>query len=886
MWWRRVATRIQRTLFLPAQADRDLDDEIRFHLAEETRLQAERGLSQEDAALRARRLFGSVAGTKETTRGVWVATAVEQVIQDLRLGGRILTRAPGLSATAALLIALVIGGNTTVFSIAHGLLSKPAPGVHARGIVTFSWVADTGEVETHAPYRVYAQLLAHSTTLESVAAVDFQRATLTDANGSHAVRVGIVSQHYFDTLGVRLVKGRGFTAEEVGRGTSGLVMVVAHHVWQNTLRSRDDLGGHPLTLSGQPATVVGVVDPSFRGAWLAELADVWVPLVGDFREWLQPTRSDVSVAMFGRRAPGVSLTEAQAELSTLWARLQRTDPELNQKVNVRLVPYSATAGGNSILSLRGNRILAIFSVVTVLTIAIVCANVANLLIARAVVRQREVALRQSLGASRTRIVRGLLAEALVLSVVSWLAACLFAWFVANAVLAWIAPMAQGSMALPDLSPDWTVVGYALLLAILCTGAITVGPALRTGSQYLLPHLKTGEQGVVQAGSRLSRGLVVVQLAFSVLLLTSAGLVYRSLSLRESLDVGFDTRNIMLVTVNTSGRAASADANYTLLEMLAERLAYVPGVEGISYTTGRGTTNWLDFPVRSHRDAAPIFAADSRVAPNYFRTLGVPLVAGRDFTRDAGRAQPEAIVTRALAASLWPGQSAVGRTLLAGPGDRAMAVQVVGVVRDAFFTGRGSDSRPRHIFFAIGERPSPPGETTYYVRHRGSAETAGPAITRALRDADARIAVANLRSLDGQLAFDSAPVWMLMTLLTVFAGGSLLIAAIGQYAVVAFDGRRRSREFGLRIALGASSGQLIGAVLGESVRLTALGLVIGFALSIGVGMVLARVLYGITATDPPTYLGVFLLLSAASLLACYLPARRASRTDPMLVLRTE
>lgn len=886
MWWRRLGNRILRTVHLPARADRDLDDEIRFHLAEETRLQEERGLSHEDAAFRARRLFGSVAATKETTRGVWVSTAVEQVFQDLRLGCRILTRAPGLSVTAALLIAFVIGGNTTVFSIAHGLLTGPAPGVQASGLVTLSWVNETGEVETHAPYRVYEHLLAHSTTLASLAGFDLERATLTDVNGSHAVRVGIVSPHYLDTLGVRLVKGRSFGTEEVGGDGAGLVMLVAHHVWQNRLQGADDPGAQALTLNGRPATAVGVVDPSFRGAWFAELADVWVPLVGDARGWLQPNRTDVSVAMIGRRAPNVPLAAAQAEISTLWAGLQRADPTVKQDVRVRLVPYSGVAGGNSILALRGNRILAIFSVVTVLTIAIVCANVANLLIARAVARQREVALRQSLGASRTRIVRGLLAEALALSVVSWFAACLFAWLVANRVMGWIAPMAQGSIQLPDLSPDWTVVGYALLLALLCTVAVTIGPAARTGGPHVLSHLKAGDQNVVRAGSRLARGLVVVQLACSVLLLTSAGLVYRSLSLRESLDVGFDTRNILLLTVNTSGSADSADANHRLLERLQGRLAHLSGVESVSYTRGRGMTTWLDFPVRSHRDAVPILVADSHVAPDYFRTLGAPLLAGRDFTRETAPAEPEAIVTRHLAQSLWPGQSALGRTLLVGPGDGAMSVRVVGVVRDAFFSGRGSDSRPDHIFFAAGDRPSLPGETTYYIRHPRPVETVGPAITRALRDADARVAVANLRSLEGQLAFESAPVWMLMTLLTLFAGGSLLIAAIGQYAVVAFDGRRRSREFGLRIALGASSGQLISAVLAESARLTALGLVLGFALSVGVGMLLSRVLFGVTATDPPTYLAVFLLLSAASLLACYLPARRASRTDPMLVLRTE
>ena len=888
MFWRKLRKSIERTLFLPAQADRDLDDEIRHHLSEEARLGTERGLSDLDAAAAARRAFGNVILTKERTRAVWVSTAVEQLTQDLRFGARILTNSPGLSATAVVLVALVIGGNTTVFSIAHGILTKPAAGVHEAGLVTFSWINDAGDVETHTPYRVYAHFVEHSRTLQSIAAVDFQRVTLMHANGSYAVRVSIVSPSYFDTLGVRLVEGRSFSAAEASRGTSGLVVVVADHLWENSFRRSKGIVGQAVALNGQPATVVGVADAAFRGAWLAEMTDVWVPLVGEFREWLQPDRSSVDVAMFGRRAPGVSLAEAQAELTTLWMSLRRRDPELNQHVKVRLVPYSATAGGNSIISMQGNRMLAIFSVVTLLTIAIVCANVANLLIARAVVRRREVALRQSLGASRGRIIRSLLAEGLALSLVAWIAACLFAWFVSKAVVAWLLSSAPSGMTMPDLAPDWTVVGYALVLAILCTLTVTLGPALLTWRQQLLPFLKVGEQSVVRARSRLSQALVVLQLAFSVLLLTSAGLAHRSLSLKDSLDVGFDTRNLLLVTVNTAASADGPTVNAALLDVLERRLARLPGVERISHVPGRRgqLSDRVDFPVRRDPTASPTLAVDNYVAPGYFSVLAVPLVAGRDFVTNVHRSRPAVIMSRSLAETLWPGESAIGKTVLAGPIERSIETEVVGVVRDAFFSGRGSRDRPRYIFFASAERPSPPGETTFYVRHSGSQEAIAPAIARALRETDARVAIAGLRSLDTEIAADIAPVWMLTTLLTLFAGGSLLIAAIGQYAVVTFDGRRRSREFGVRIALGASSHQLLTSVMAENFRLTALGLAIGFAMSIGVGMVLVRILFGVTPTDAPTYLGVFVLLGGASLLACYLPARRASRTDPMLVLRTE
>ena len=883
--WRRLRKRIQGARSLRAGADREIDDEIRFHLAEETRLQAERGLSPAEAATAARRAFGSIALAKENTRAVWVSTTLEQLVQDLRMGCRILTKAPAVSATAVLMIALVIGGNTTVFSIAHGIISKPAPGVHATGVTTVSWVTENGDIETHAEHRVFAHFQEQSTALQ-IAAVDFQRVTLTHENGSYAARVGIVSPNYFDTLGVRLVKGRSFTREEAERGTSGLVVVIGHHVWQNAFGGSHNIVGQVLAVNGHAATVVGVAEPEFRGAWLMEMADLWVPLTAEFRQWLQPNRSAVDVAMFGRRKPGVSLSRAQAELATIWAQLQRAHPDLHQKVRVRLVPYSATAGGNSIISTRGNRMLAIFSVVTVLTIAIVCANVANLLIARAVVRQRELALRQSLGASRTRIVRGLLAEGLVLSVVAWIAACLFAWIVSRTVVRLLVPVAQSEIVTPDLTPDWTVVGYALVLALFCTMAVTAGPAVRTWRQQLLPFLKVGEQSVVQARSTLSRGLVVVQLAFSVVLLTTAGLAHRSLTLRDSADVGFDTGNLLLATVNTSASADEAKSNRALVEALKDRLARLPGVETASYVPARRVSNWALFPVRRDRAAEPVMTVENRVAEDFFSTLGVPFLAGHDFRPHETRARRGVIVTREVAEALWPGESAIGKVLIAGADARAVEAEVVGVVRDAFFAGRSNETRPRYVFFANAERPGPPGETTFYIRHSGSHDVIASAVAKAFRDIDPRVAIASLRSLESQMAVDAAPLWMLATLLTLFAGGSLLIAAIGQYAVVAFDGRRRSREFGVRIALGASSRQLVSSVVAESFRLTTVGLVAGLALSVAVGTVLARVLYGVTPTDPATFASVFALLASAALLASYLPARRAASTDPMVVLRTE
>lgn len=874
-----------RLVFFSARADRDLDDELRFHLAEEARDRVERGDSESEASAAARRALGNVARVKEETRAVWVSTRIEQAVQDLRFGFRILTKSPAVSATAVVLIALVIGGNTTVFSIAHGILRKPTPGVHAADLTMVSWVTVEGNPQAHNSYQAYLYFLEHSATLRPLAATDFQRLTLTHDNGSFAVKATLVSPNYFDTLGVRLVKGRTFNADDARLNSSGVV-VIGHHVWQNSFQGADDVVGRTVSLNGRPATVIGVAEPRFRGAWLAELADIWIPLAPESGSSLQPNHPSDAVSMIGQRAPGMSLAEAQAELTTLWTQLQRADPEMNQKLRVRLVPYSATAGGDSIVATFGDRMLAIFSVVTLLTIAVVCANVANLLIARAVVRQRELALRQSLGASLSRVVRGLLAEGLVLSATAWCAACLWAWWVSRVIIGFITPRSQEPLSMPDLTPDWTVIGYALALALLCTVAVTLGPALYARRQQLLPSLKLGEQGVVPGRSRTSRALVVLQLAFSVLLLTSAGLAYRSVSFEDAFNLGFDSRNVLLATVNSGGSTHDPAADDRLLESLRARLQRLPGIAAISWVRGVRPSSWLEFPVRSEGAAEPVMTAQNIVGPGYFETVGVAFRAGHDFDALKATGPRSAIITGDLAEALWPGEPAIGKVVIAGTSTGAFRAEVVGVVGDAYFGGRGSATHPRYIFFSNHEQPRPPGETTFVIRHTAPEDTVARDVARALREADARVAISSVRSLDDQFATEIAPLRMLTTLLMVFAAGSLLIAAIGQYAVVAFEGRRRTREFGLRIALGASPEQLIAAVLSDGFRWTAAGLVVGFGLSVAVASVLVRVLFGVTSTDLVTYVSVFALLSAASLAACYLPARRAARIDPVIALRTE
>jgi predicted permease len=437
--------------------------------------------------------------------------------------------------------------------------------------------------------------------------------------------------------------------------------------------------------------------------------------------------------------------------------------------------------------------------------------------------------------------------------------------------------------MPDFTPDWTVIGYALLLAIACTVACSFAPALRACREQLLTSLKAGEQAVIQGRSKLTSGLVVLQLAFSVLLVTSASLAYRSMFLIGEFDSGFDTHNLLLVTVNTSASSNTPATNIALLDTITDKVHQVPGVSRVTYARNAPREFWGSVAVSVPGSPQAIIRAEStRVGPDYLSVFSAAPVAGRDFAReDKRRSTRTILISQNLADRLWPAQSPLGRTLVVNRQER----EVVGVMPNLFFSGFRRE-HPGFLMLSAQQEPLEPGEATLYVRYSGELDTIGPAITRTLQQVDARTPVAYMRTWNTQLYSAIWPIRVLTTLLMLFAGGSLFIAAIGQYAVVAFDMRRRVREVGLRIALGASSRQVLTRVIREGFTLTVLGLLLGSGLSLGVSTALGALLYGITATDPVTYAGVFALLSGASLLACYLPARQAARINPMTALRIE
>jgi macrolide transport system ATP-binding/permease protein len=445
------------------------------------------------------------------------------------------------------------------------------------------------------------------------------------------------------------------------------------------------------------------------------------------------------------------------------------------------------------------------------------------------------------------------------------------------------PLSQSGL---NMAPDWRVVSYAMLLAAVGTVAFTLAPALRVWKQDPLPWLKAGEQSAAPGRSRLSSALVILQLAFSVVLLTGAGLASRSAAMMQ-VDVGFDSRNLLIVRVSTAGSARSRDAHLSLTDQVRERFMRIPGVESASYS---------EFPARGSArtpgSGLPAIATVYPVGPDYLTVFGLRLIAGRALQPDDYTAATRvAVVNQNLADALWPGRAAVGQTMQFGP--ERQRIEIVGVVANAFVAGfnpERPEAKPSYAFV-----PTPRtalvsaaggGEITLYVRHGGDLETIAGAIGPTLRDLDRRILIVYMRTMDEQLDTLALSATMIARLLAIFSLVSLVIAAIGQYAVVAFNMRRRVREFGVRIALGASSRQVLTGVLREGLFLTCAGLACGLALSVVVAVAARSVLFNVTPTDPQTYASVFAVLAVVSLVACCLPARVASRVDPVRALRQE
>jgi predicted permease len=872
-----------------ARRDRDLLKELRFHIDEHADTLIQGGVPREEAERQARLDLGGISQTKERIFDSHPVAWVDHIACDLRDAWRAIRRAPGTALTAASLVALVIGGNATLFSMIHGLLTKPARAVRSAGLVTLE-PRMAGRVGFGYSYPDYLDYVSQAGVLKHVLACDFATFTLTVPDGTYAFRGTKVTPNYFDTLGVTLVKGRSFSDDEASSAASGLTAIVSYRVWQEQLRGVEDVIGKTVAINGRPATIVGVAPSGFQGPTLVELAQIWVPLVAwariDSSDSTLNDRASATLFLIGQLDRGVSIRQAQTAITGIDARLATAYPQTNRDRTTRIVPYSMTAGGNSLIAERSSVFLAVCYVITALTVLLVCANVANLMIARAAARERETALRRALGAPAAAIGRSLLFEGVMISLFACVAAFALAAWSSHAIVRLFPPATNQPIPF-DFSPDWRVAAYALFVALVATIVFSMPPVFRAWRQNLLPLLKVGEQGIVQGRTKLSNVLVVVQITFAVLLLACAGFAQRSISLIATRDLGFDHSRLLLATITTTGASANSDATLALLSRIQGRLRGVPNIRAVSYARlvpSMPDRLWPDRTVALQGASGSQRAWVNNVGPEFLDVLGIRPIAGSEFSGRSAHSASVAMINRELADALWPQQSAIGRTLLLG-NDR-QNVTVVAVVPNALFSGYGNREHPAYVLLPYMDSEASSGQVNLYIRYQGSLDLVASEVRRTIREVDERVPIVYLRLLDTELSAATWPIRFINVLLTLFAGGALLIAAAGEYAVIAFDVRRRTRELGVRMALGATSRTIVVSVIRQGAIWSVAGLTFGLLSSVLVGRALRSVLFGITPTDVPTFLGVLVILLSASLLACYIPARRASRIDPMIALRQD
>jgi predicted permease len=809
------------------------------------------------------------------------------LLQDLRYGLRMLLKNPGFTAVAVLTLALGIGANSTIFSWINSTLLDPIPGLsRTSDLVTLM----RGERSEHPTppfsYLDYRDLRDNNRTFSGLLGYHDDFMALTGAGKPERIYGALASANYFDVLGVRPILGRGFLPAEEQKPGGAPVVVISYGLWQSHFAADRAVLGRTIEINRHPYAIVGVTPRGFQGCKTGLRSDVWIPLVMDRFVWGPDRPSDRGtfwLNVLGRLKPGVDRRQAEGDMSLLMQRIVEHSPNVDRGPNqVTLDPlWRSPFGANVYLYTSLPMLLALAGVLLLLA----CANVANLLLVRSVARRREIAIRLSMGASRWRLVRQLLVESILLALAGGGIAMLLTSWTARTFAAFIPPT---SLPLTlNGRADHTVLLATLAISILTVVVFGALPALRSSSLAPVTVLKE-EVGTVSGGlhkARLSSGLVVAQVALSLLLLICAGLFIRSLRAAQRLDPGFDPNSVLLASFELSPAGYSEATGIEFDGQLLAKLEALPGVESVTLADFSPLSFTLhtdyvypDGYVPRPRESMEISRAN--VGPNYFRTLRIPLIAGRDFTpQDAEKSQRVTIVNQEFADRYWPGQDAIGKRIRAC----GQWFTVVGVARNGKYRRLIYAPEPV-LFLPLSQDYRDP--VIIHARVSGDPRAFAFEVERTVHDLNADLPVFNVTTLKSSMQLGSIFERIAGTLVGAFGLLALVLAAVGIYGVISYTTRQRTHEIGIRMALGAQRGDVFKLVLSQGVRLTLIGLAIGLAVSFALTRFLRSELFGVTTTDALTYAGVTLLLCIVALLACYIPARRATKVDPMVALRYE
>jgi predicted permease len=869
----------------------ELEEEIQSHLKMAAQDRTDRGETPDQARGAARSELGNVGLIKEVTREMWGGASVERLVQDLRFGMRMLVKSPGFAVVAILTLALGIGVNSALFSVVNGVLLKPLPYPQPEKLV---WLAEskpnfaTGSIS----FPNFRDWQKDNRTFSGMALYRSYNFNILGLGDAEQVDARLITSDFFSVLGVNPVIGRTFASGEDDIGRAPIVMI-SEGLWKRKFNSSSDVLGKIINLDGTGYTIVGVTPASFDFSGLFRDIDIYAP-VG---QWTNPSLSRRGAGLglhgVGRLKPDVTIEQARADMTRVSSNLAAAYPDTNKGISAALRPLKQTMVGE----VRVLLLVLLAAVGFVLLIA--CVNVANLMLARAAARTREFAIRAALGAGQARLVRQLLTESLLLALTAGALGLLLAAWGTRAALQLLA---QGLPRASEVHLDGPVVLFTVMISLGCGIFFGLAPALKTRSRNLHDTLKEGGRGESGTRHRAQGLLVVVEMALALVLLISAGLMLRSLTALWNVNPGFDSHNVLAfgVALPPSMRNTSAAEVRAALRNVDRQLAAVPGVKSISLSWAAVPLSgddedlfWIEGKPKPQTDDEKSWSISYVVEEDYLQVMGIPLQRGRFFTaQDNENASHVVVVDDVFAKKYFPDVDPIGQHIfLDNKGGRA---EIIGIVSHVKQWGLDSDDKETlraELCFPYMQLPDQAMQlsgngTGVMVRYDPRAATIGDSLRAAVKGISAEHVMSKTQTMDEIISDSLATQRFSMAVFAIFAVLALALATVGIYGVISYVVQQRTQEIGVRVALGAKRTDVLRLVLGDGMKMVGVGVVIGLMAAFGLTRLMASLLYGVSATDPLTFAVVALFLAGVALAACYIPARRAMRVDPMVALRYE
>ena len=870
----------------------ELEEEVRSHLEMAARERVERGEAAEEAEHSARREFGNVELVKDVAREMWGWRSLDRLMQDLRFGVRMIAKSRGFTAVAILTLALGIGVNTALFSVVNGVLLNPLPYPEPDQLVTLHESKpnfDAGSIS----FLNFRDWRKDNSTFSMMGVSRSYSFNLTGTGEAEQVRAQFVSTDFLPLLGVKPVIGRLFSEGEDDFGAAPIAIVSAGF-WERKFGSAPDVLGKAITLDGRSYSIVGVVPASFHlqvGSFRA--SEVYVPMDQWNNPLLKSRAAGLGLHGIGRLKPGAAIQQARADMLRVTGHLAEEYPDANKGIGATLIPLKDQMVGNVRLLL----LVLLAAVGFVLLIA--CVNVANLLLVRSAGRVREFAVRAALGAGRARIVRQLLTESMVLALAGGsLGLIVAAWGTKVA----LQHLPSGLPRATEVGMDWKVLLFTTGIALLCGILFGLLPALKISRPNLHDALKEGGRGRGGVKQRARGVFVVAEMAMALVLLIAAGLMIRSLNALWKVNPGFDARNVLTfgVSLSPSMRDANPDAIRATLRQVQNKLASTSGIRATSLSWAAVPLSsddedlfWIEGQPKPASENDMSWALSYVVQEDYLKVMGIPLERGRFFTaQDNEHAAHVVVVDDVFARKYFGEQDPIGqRVNLNNKGGVAEIVGVVGHVKQWGLDSDDKQSLRAELYFPHMQLPDEAmrlsaSGTGVLVRFDGPMEGTAAALRTALKEVNSEQVMFGTQTMEEIIADSLAARRVSMLVLGVFAALALGLASMGIYGVISYLVGQRTHEIGIRMALGARQTDVLRMVLGEGMKMVVLGVVIGLLVAAGLTRLMANLLFGVSATDPLTFAGVGMILTLVALAACFVPARRAMRVDPIVALRYE